>query len=411
MRQGRTWSRRRLLQVMGAASVPRAVSAAAEDDRGIGGTGVVVPVDLDGDRGIGGTGVIGTIRRFGSIVVNDLRITFPRSVAVRIDDRPRHMADLKLGHVVQVLARQTGDHLATQSILALSEVVGPVEAVTPEAMRVLGQIAVPGEGLRRAWRRWKPGDFVAVSGLRRHDGTIVASLVEHRRSGRVRLAGSPYRAADDTIRIGAQAIAGLDPALLERRILVSGHLSDSTLVAERADVELLSLMAQRPSHLSIEDYVVGNGQGLHLASGLALADGIALPEEADDERAFVSARVDSGGQIRVETLQFVADPAKTVGLSRPSGEGFGNRRSPPGMRPGSPGGGDLGPGPSFNNVGQGPAGPSGGVGPSGPGGRGSPGSNLPAGLGPNGPGGPGPNGPGGPPGSGAAGGTPGGRRP
>ncbi|PJI51852.1 hypothetical protein CTI14_52480, partial [Methylobacterium radiotolerans] len=39
----------------------------------------------EGDRGIGGTGVIGTIRRFGSIVVNDLRIAYPPEVEVRID--------------------------------------------------------------------------------------------------------------------------------------------------------------------------------------------------------------------------------------------------------------------------------------------------------------------------------------
>ncbi|TXN24582.1 hypothetical protein [Methylobacterium sp. WL9] len=44
------------------------------------------------DRGIGGTGVIGTIRRFGSIVVNDLRIGYPHDVAVRIDGAPARAA-------------------------------------------------------------------------------------------------------------------------------------------------------------------------------------------------------------------------------------------------------------------------------------------------------------------------------
>ena len=46
------------------------------------------PPTYEGDRGIGGTGVIGTIRRFGSIVVNDLRIAYPEDVQVHIDGTP-----------------------------------------------------------------------------------------------------------------------------------------------------------------------------------------------------------------------------------------------------------------------------------------------------------------------------------
>ncbi len=41
--------------------------------------------------------MIGTIRRFGSIIVNDLRIAYPKDVAVRIDDAPATAADLKIG--------------------------------------------------------------------------------------------------------------------------------------------------------------------------------------------------------------------------------------------------------------------------------------------------------------------------
>ncbi|MCW6508546.1 hypothetical protein M8523_11005 [Hyphomicrobiales bacterium BP6-180914] len=267
-------------------------------------------------------------------------------------------------------------------------------------MRILGQTVVPGETLRHSRWRWKLGDFVAVSGLRRHDGTVVASLIERRRRGQVRVAGFPYKAADETIRIGAQVIAGLDPALLDRRILVSGRLSGTTLVAGTAAADLLSLMAQRPSRLSIEDYVAGDMQSLDLASGLPVADGASLTNEAVEARAFVSARVEPDGQIHVESLQFVSDPARTGGLSRPSEPGFGHRRNPPGMRPSSPKDGGLGPDPSFDNRGQGPTGPLGGPGPNGSAGRRF-----------NGPSGPGVSGPGGPPGAGPAGGPPGGRRP
>ena len=86
----------------------------APRDHGIGGTGMMrtdEPRDGslgEGDRGIGGTGVIGTIRRFGSIIVNDLRITYPQDVPVRIDGRPAALSDLRIGHVVRVVALETG---------------------------------------------------------------------------------------------------------------------------------------------------------------------------------------------------------------------------------------------------------------------------------------------------------------
>ena len=61
-------------------------------DRGIGGTGVI-PTDRESDRGIGGTGVMGTIRGFGSIIVNGLRVTYAPDVPIRIDGQPRAASD------------------------------------------------------------------------------------------------------------------------------------------------------------------------------------------------------------------------------------------------------------------------------------------------------------------------------
>ncbi|MCX4197091.1 hypothetical protein OMR07_17215, partial [Methylobacterium organophilum] len=106
-------------------------------DQGIGGTGMMRTDEPrngslgEGDRGIGGTGVIGTIRRFGSIVVNDLRIAYPPEVEVRIDGTAARAADLKIGQVVHVVARPEGGGLATRRIDVTSEVVGPVESVAP----------------------------------------------------------------------------------------------------------------------------------------------------------------------------------------------------------------------------------------------------------------------------------------
>ncbi|WP_244498793.1 DUF5666 domain-containing protein, partial [Methylobacterium sp. GXS13] len=173
-------------------------------DQGIGGTGMKMieePKDGalgEGDRGIGGTGVIGTIRRFGSIVVNDLRIAYPPEVAVQIDGEPAKATDLKIGQVVQVVARPERGGLGTSRIDVTSEVVGQVESVSPGRMIVLGQ-RVDSAGLAGDWQA---GSRVAVSGLRRPDGVIVASLIEPRTSGPDRVAGPVRLAAGGGLAIG-----------------------------------------------------------------------------------------------------------------------------------------------------------------------------------------------------------------
>ena len=70
-----------------------------------------------------------------------------------------------------------------------SEVVGPVESIAPG--RMVG--ARPARPDRRPSGDWKPGLRVAVSGLRRPDGVIVASLIEPRGSGPDRVAGPVRR--------------------------------------------------------------------------------------------------------------------------------------------------------------------------------------------------------------------------
>jgi hypothetical protein len=101
-------------------------------DQGIGGTGIRPGPDDEGDRGIGGTGVVGTIRGFGSIIVNDLRIAYPADVPVTVDGRPARVEDLRVGQVVRALALPGENGLATAGIAVIHEVVGPVQRVAPD---------------------------------------------------------------------------------------------------------------------------------------------------------------------------------------------------------------------------------------------------------------------------------------
>ena len=181
----RSLSRRSLLRLLLSTvlAVPALRRAPGQpSDRGIGGTGFA-PGD---DRGIGGTGVIGTIQKFGSIVVNDLRISYAPDTDVRLDGRAATPADLRIGHVVRVAALGADGTYSTRAIDVTSEVVGPVARLAGRQMIVLGQ-TVSLAAIKAP--KVKIGDVVAVSGLRRNDGIIVASLVERRPGAASRVAG------------------------------------------------------------------------------------------------------------------------------------------------------------------------------------------------------------------------------
>lgn len=432
-------NRRFVLRLLaGAATLPPAPARPQEAprDQGIGGTGMMrtdAPRDPplgEGDRGIGGTGVIGTIRRFGSIIVNDLRIAYPPEVEVRIDGAVARAADLKIGHVVHVVARPEGGGLATRRIDVSSEVVGPVEAVAPGRMIVLGQ-RVTTAGLAGDW---KPGARVAVSGLRRPDGVIVASLVEPREAGPERIAGPVRRGANGSLMIGGLRLTGADALPPGKRALVTGSAADGTLQTTNA-AQIGLPFPPGLKQVSIEAYIGRSGSGLDIGSGYRIAGrpGAKVPRQGS-VRAVLTAGLARDGALTVERLRvedriapeppqrespgfererdrldlrnlpdevpgrFGAEPGgRSGGLggageprgfgvdTRPGGSaipggqgpgGFGAPRGPGGPAPGSPGAFPVGPG-GFGGPGGGPGGPGGG-----PGGFGGPGGGF------GGPGGP-----------------------
>ena len=274
-------------------------------DQGIGGTGMKMtdePKDGalgEGDRGIGGTGVIGTIRRFGSIVVNDLRIAYPPEVAVEIDGEPAKAADLKIGHVVHVVARPEHGGLGTSRIDVASEVVGPVESLAPGRMIVLGQRVSTGN----LTGDWKPGTRVAVSGLRRPDGVIVASLIEPRSFGPDRVAGPVRRDAGGGLSIGGLRLKGADALPPGQRALVTGATEAGAFaVTNAAQVGLPFPPGLRT--VSVEAYIGRAGGGLDLGSGLAVSGraGLRVPRQGS-VRGVLTADIAPDGRLTMERLR------------------------------------------------------------------------------------------------------------
>ncbi len=294
-------TRRGLAKLLGAAALVPASSGIGRGnplDRGIGGTGVAP--DSPPDRGIGGTGVVGTIRGFGSIVVNDEHIAYPDDVRVTLDEVPVGRTALRLGHVVSAVVEGGKDHPVTRKIAVSHEVVGRVQAIFGRTMSVLGQTVLidTSDG-----RRWTVGDRVAVSGVRRPDDVIVATRIGRGRGGEDRLVGVVGQAKDGTLTLGDLRLSGLDPAFVGRRLILNGRIVGGRFVVARSRGALDDLaMTER---CTIESYVTRAGTGIVFASGYRAEATIVADDLPDDRtvRAVLSGRRDASAGLIVESFR------------------------------------------------------------------------------------------------------------
>jgi hypothetical protein len=399
--EGPVISRRLLLMGFWLARTSRVVAQSRGSDQGIGGTGISggsdqgiggTGIDRGNDHGIGGTGIVGVIQRFGSIFVNGERIAYASDVPVRIDGTAASAKALRIGQVARVVAvRQANGTLATRAINVASEVAGPIESVKPGAITVLGQ-AVITSGSESSH---KVGSQVAVFGLRRTDGTIVASLVEPRHENTTHVTGVLEH--DQTgLRIGGLRVSGANAALVGQRVQAEGQVTQGVMRVSRAQADNLADLAGT-QRLLIEAYVRRAGSELQLGSGYVARDVSRFAPTEGEARVVVNAVRDNSGSLRVESVQSVGTfpgsslqgphaPAHPGGVPGPGGLGGHGVPGGPGGAPGLPGvpGGAPGPGGM-------PGGPGGS--PNFPGDVGPPGGG-PGGLGPlGGPGGgPGPGG-------------------
>src|SRR5579875_2874356 len=164
-----------LIALLAACGAPGRTTAS---DRGIGGTGAPTAGPEISDRGIGGTGIVGVITGFGSVFVNGLEVAYTPSTPITVDGVTESAAAMQVGQLVAITANDDQGLHAT-AIAVRHEVSGPVTSVSPGAspgsqvVTVAGQrvaIGATTDGLRVV----RPGDWIAVSGLRQPDGVITA---------------------------------------------------------------------------------------------------------------------------------------------------------------------------------------------------------------------------------------------
>jgi hypothetical protein len=290
-----------------------------EREGGIGGTG------LDPQEGgIGGTGVVGTVTGFGSVCVNGLHVDYDANTPVEIDGQLVSAERLAVGQVVEVDAMAGTERLQARRIRVRHAVVGPVTGLDTASgrLQVAGQsVAVP-RGVGISGRRSQGaapveglprGGFVAVSGLRRSDGVIVATrVVPTEAREEVSVEGPATRVAPGTFYVSGLRVEARDPGAEEvlragGMAKVTGRWKADRGVLEDARVEAIRRMAGDIRRLSVEGYVQERGEGARFRlPGIDVdASEIArqLGDTGRDARVRVGGRLLEDGTLRAERIE------------------------------------------------------------------------------------------------------------
>jgi hypothetical protein len=303
---------------------------------GLGGTGISVADNRNGD-GIGGTGIIGTISGFGSILVNGLKLEFDRATAVVNDGRPAALDELRIGQVIQGVARKREDgHLYLETLDIQHAVSGPITAIDykTQSMVVLGQnirLNLAGDKTATAaFRSLHAGDVVSVSGLRLDDGTIVATRVdEQSHDGRLIVRGTADEVNAAQVRIGTLTVplaadVTVSPPKAGERVFMSGRMINDTFVPDVILGGSGLPFTGNVSDVSLEGYAPHPGAlnaGTLKLHGAAI-DGAALPADiAPDERIVVTGHISAPNHVTataISKIRTVVTIMKANGSRRPS---------------------------------------------------------------------------------------------
>lgn len=331
---------------------------------GIGGTGGMGERPrAPQDRGIGGTGLYGRITGFGSILLNGARVRYPATARVRLFGRTVRPQAMKIGHVVGITAAGTADRFETGQIEIDHLVAGPVEARGwfSGGFTVLGQTIQPLAGAEIP----EAGEWVAISGFRRPDGGIAASLIEPAMDRIARLTGILRAAPGGGFVLGSLTVAGpgLAPRLGQRVALEGVAQAEGLAVTA---IRLAPVIAPRAGRLLVESFLRREGDRVIAAEGLISARFTGDTDALDVTRPQVLAleRGPGGALLARVAAEAGGDAAGGLGAT-------GGRGSPGSGAPGLGGRGGGGPGGVGGAGGAGPGGaggPGGGAGGAGAGG-------------------------------------------
>ena len=300
-------------------------------DDGIGGTGITAESD---------TGVIGTITGFASICVGGVEVHYSAETPTRIDGDRATPSDLAVGQVVEVVAARQGDALAAREIAVQHVVSGPVAAIDPVArtITVLNQIVqLPASaGDETTGAAFSRDTFVQVSGMRRADGTVVASRIATiAPRAVVQLVGVFEWVASGDATVAGTPIAsdGVPTAPTGEEVRVTGRWDGHRIVAAAVDALPRVPFDGRVAHVAVEGFAHKSRTGGLLVGAFSARTG--LSQSAEGVPAGERVRIEGvvrDRQLVIERYQMVPDlPPRPSRPDGPDGARGGSDSRPPSM--------------------------------------------------------------------------------
>jgi Domain of unknown function (DUF5666) len=308
-----------------------------KDRGGVGGTGIS---ERDGG-GIGGTGIVGVITGFGSVCVNGLEVGYDAGSRVETDGEPSAADRLEVGQLVVIEAERRDGELWAKQLAVRNVAVGPIAASDARRgeIEVLGQRVMIDDATRLADAGGAalgrgdltPGRFVAVSGLRRANGSVVATRIESRAPrAQVSVSGPLSAQGRDQFAVAGLGVVppagGVPPAVVDDIALVVGRLDAATGTLHAERIEPALDFAAAPERLSVEGFVQQRSSAgfridhidvdvSKLGAGAAVATA--------DTRVVVSGPVAADGRLKAERIDLVA-PERAAVDDRAARESRGN---------------------------------------------------------------------------------------
>ena len=307
-----------LLTLLGAcASAPQQVAHDPKNGDGLGGTGIKVAEANPRGDGIGGTGIVGTITGFGSIIVNGLELEFNTTTAVVSDGRPASLQDLRVGQVVQGVARTRDGKLTLDTLDIQHAVTGPITAVdqSTQTMTVLGQrirLNLGGDkAALDAFKTLQAGDVVSVSGQRLADGTIIATRVDQKHDdGRVVVRGDVNGLTATAVRIGELDVPMAPDTTVSApkaggRVFVSGRMINGQFAPDVINGgAALPFSGATVADVSLEAYAPVNAgsSGPLSIHGVNITGAALPPGTVTNDRIIVTGKIDGPDKVAAAAI-------------------------------------------------------------------------------------------------------------
>ncbi|MBX7198312.1 MAG: hypothetical protein K1X51_02945 [Rhodospirillaceae bacterium] len=314
------------LALLGAcAAAPQQAALDPKNGDGLGGTGIssggikTAQVNTRGD-GIGGTGIgtgiVGTITGFGSIIVNGLELEFNTSTAVVSDGRPASLQDLRIGQVVQGIARTREGKLTLDTLDIQHAVTGPISAIdqATQTMTVLGQrvrLNLGGDkAAADAFKTLQAGDVVSVSGQRLADGTIIATRVDQKHDdGRVIVRGNVGALTATSVRVGELDVALSPDTTVSApkaggRVVISGRMINGQFAPDVINGGDMLPFGATVADVSLEAYAPANagGSGPLNVHGVTITGAALPPGTVTNDRIIVTGKIDGPDKIAAAAI-------------------------------------------------------------------------------------------------------------